>query len=510
MYGLSFKKIAVVLAAAALFVIGGCLEYETKLTINEDNSADLDITFFMDAMEYEAFKEEEGECPFKETEEEFEEDEEIEVTRISGEDKEGLKFSMVYDELSEVELTEVEEEEDVEQDVHMELGPGESENLQQVRILYEGEEYEDEMEKELLEDLISMEFVMELPVEPESHNAGEIEDRVLTWQLDMFEDTEIIAEYETEEIVVRELDNGIDEIMEEEPVMCLGRYAGQDRYETAVEISKESKESAQTVVIARGDDFPDAISGVPLAYEYNAPILLTRSDQLMEVTVEEIERLEAEHAIILGGTAAITESVEQELANMGLELDRIGGENRYHTSRLIDEEFDDLRQPVVVEGTDFRDALIASPYAAQANRSIILSRTNEVPEEVLPVLQGTENPVVLGEAVGPVEEVLEFEAKSINNPHHYTNSVEFVEEFVQTQEGLSTPEKAFIATGEEFPDALAGGVMAAEENACILMVDDRVPPEVADFIRLNNINEIRILGGTEAVSEQVEIGLSGN
>ncbi|MBO1913294.1 cell wall-binding repeat-containing protein, partial [Microvirga sp. 3-52] len=57
----------------------------------------------------------------------------------------------------------------------------------------------------------------------------------------------------------------------------LARISGKDRYLTAIEISQQGWTKSDKVVLARGDGFADALAGVPLAHELNAPILLTVS-----------------------------------------------------------------------------------------------------------------------------------------------------------------------------------------------------------------------------------------
>src|SRR5690606_2671706 len=99
------------------------------------------------------------------------------------------------------------------------------------------------------------------------------------------------------------------------------RLAGDDRYRTAVAISQEGWKSADTVVLATGADFPDALAGGPLAYQQNAPILLTRPASLFEATEKEIVRLKAKKVIILGSTTAVSKAVEKKLKDMGLAVE---------------------------------------------------------------------------------------------------------------------------------------------------------------------------------------------
>ncbi|MGI6366724.1 MAG: cell wall-binding repeat-containing protein [Bacillota bacterium] len=71
------------------------------------------------------------------------------------------------------------------------------------------------------------------------------------------------------------------------------RISGSDRYATAVEVSKSGWSSASVVVLARGDDYADALAGVPLAYRLGAPILLVEPNRLPSVTRQELVRLGA-------------------------------------------------------------------------------------------------------------------------------------------------------------------------------------------------------------------------
>src|SRR5699024_1074819 len=91
------------------------------------------------------------------------------------------------------------------------------------------------------------------------------------------------------------------------------RIHGNNRMLTAIEVSKKGWNAANTVVLSRFDNFADALAGVPLAHKLDAPILLTTSSKLNADTLKEIQRLGAKNVVILGGTEAISKSVESEL-----------------------------------------------------------------------------------------------------------------------------------------------------------------------------------------------------
>ncbi len=155
------------------------------------------------------------------------------------------------------------------------------------------------------------------------------------------------------------------EVMAGEPTVK--RICGSNRYGTAVAVSKEGWVSSDTVVLARGDDYADALAGVPLAYALDAPMLLTHNDRLTESTKAEILRLRATKAYILGGTSAVSLTVENALKAMGLNVVRIAGANRYGTAAEVARELAKFNQPakaILAYGLDFPDALVAASYAA--------------------------------------------------------------------------------------------------------------------------------------------------
>ncbi|MBU3145846.1 cell wall-binding repeat-containing protein [Clostridium sp. CF012] len=112
------------------------------------------------------------------------------------------------------------------------------------------------------------------------------------------------------------------------------RISGNDRYSTSNALS-ERFTSADTVIIASGEDFPDALCPSPLSKQYNAPILLSTSTGLTKETLAEIVRLKAIKAIIVEGTGVISLALDTQLTSARVTPTRIGGKDRYETSLLV-------------------------------------------------------------------------------------------------------------------------------------------------------------------------------
>ena len=242
------------------------------------------------------------------------------------------------------------------------------------------------------------------------------------------------------------------------------RLAGQTRYDTAVAISKAGWNAASTVVIATGADFPDALAGGPLAYQENAPILLTKGDSLHPATAAEIRRLKPGKAILLGSGGALSATVEMQVRQLVADVERIGGKNRYDTAALIAEKIPGNRA-VVSSGQNFPDVLSISPYAAKNGIPILLTRTGTLPVETKSAVSGKTSTIVTG-GTGAISDAVMAQlpgAKRYGGTSRYDTGKLINQNFPMGKQ------KAFIATGTNFPDALAGSVLAAKKDAPILL-----------------------------------------
>ncbi|UXH43338.1 cell wall-binding repeat-containing protein [Rossellomorea vietnamensis] len=276
------------------------------------------------------------------------------------------------------------------------------------------------------------------------------------------------------------------------------RLFGQDRYGTAAEISEESWDSTGTVIIARGNEYPDALVGTPLAYQLEAPILLTNGSRLSDETIEEIGRLGAEHAVILGGVGAVPEKIESELEDLGLNVDRIGGDDRFETAAFVANELGHSDTAVVAYGYDFPDALAVAPYAAQQGYPILLTETMSVPEATGFALQDVENTYVIGGG-GVISEDLTFKnGERLAGDTRYDTAAAIYKEF------QGPANYAVVATGQDFADALTGSVFAAINEVPLLLVKkDDLPQQTKGLVMENGLKHFMILGGEGAVESGV-------
>lgn len=115
------------------------------------------------------------------------------------------------------------------------------------------------------------------------------------------------------------------------------RLGGTDRFETAIEISKEfaKGDKITDAIIANCDNYADSISAAPLSVYKNAPILLTGAQDLNVKTKARLQEMNIKNVYILGGTGAVSSNVENQLKGLGYTVTRYGGANRIETNRKI-------------------------------------------------------------------------------------------------------------------------------------------------------------------------------
>jgi putative cell wall-binding protein len=299
------------------------------------------------------------------------------------------------------------------------------------------------------------------------------------------------------------------------------RLAGPGRTETAAEVSRRRSRGEQrdTVVLARADAFADALSGGPLAHSLDAPLLLTGQDALAPAALTEIERLGATKAVLLGGEAAIGPEVVSALSAAGVtEVRRVAGANRFDTAARVAEELGGdavyVAQGAGPDGGGWADALAVGAAAAHAGRPILLTATDGLPPETAAALEALdpETAVIVGGTAAVSETVSSAVAAAgasvtrIGGATRYETSALLAEHGLELGLGAAS---IWVATGRNWPDALAAGPAAARDGAVLLLVDGvdlGLSPATRDWVAARD--EARfgwILGGTAAISTDAEL-----
>ena len=304
------------------------------------------------------------------------------------------------------------------------------------------------------------------------------------------------------------------------------RLAGTDRFATAAAVAEDAYPAGtDTVILASGRAFPDALAGAALAGDLDAPVLLTEPDRLPAATSTAIDELGADTVFLLGGTAAVSKGVEDALVADGLDVTRLAGTDRYGTAAEIAaaigsaavSDLDDLPTAIVATGRNFADALAGGPLAgagAETGVHPILLVDSGVPQATEDAIAdlGIEQVVILGGTAAvpqsvenELEQLTGNDAVRLAGTDRYATAVDVADAAVDSF-GFTT-EEVLLANGVVFADALAGGPLGALLGAPILLTPaTQLAVPTRDFLELNSatVETITILGGTAAVATAVE------
>lgn len=267
------------------------------------------------------------------------------------------------------------------------------------------------------------------------------------------------------------------------------RLAGESAADTSARIATEAfPEGSEWVIIARDDDFADAMSATGLAGVLNAPIVLTDRYSLSDAAARAVQTLGAKKAYIIGGTGAIPGDIEGSLATFGCQTqDRIFGYDSWDTStecakKIAEHGGNPGSNAVVAMSTNFQDALSISSYAYKYQVPIFLEtdeahgrQLTEAAASAIKELSGTIY-VPGGNGAVPqasVEEVFGRErVVRLSGWDGYDTSNQIATYMVE--HGLLSPSTICLASGAPDPkgvDALAGAALAGKAGGVVLLTN---------------------------------------
>lgn len=297
----------------------------------------------------------------------------------------------------------------------------------------------------------------------------------------------------------------------------VGRLAGNNRFATACEAVQDRSAESPVAIIATGRDFPDALCAAGLAGAYKAPVLLTETDTVPDSLGAKLLGLQTREAIVVGGTGVVSNHVVDTLTAMGIDVWRVAGPDRYATSRAVADHLANMGYTEycwVARGDDFPDALALAPLAVQFTGPVLLTGSNTLPASTLGALQAYDYDYALvaggTSAVSTAvynkirAEITAAQIWRASGTTRYETAAAVAKWAWDTD--LSNGEFVGLATGTDFPDALAGGAACGYERGVLLLTTkDRLHPAAADYLddRLEVRREVWAFGGTGVIDDAV-------
>lgn len=286
------------------------------------------------------------------------------------------------------------------------------------------------------------------------------------------------------------------------------RIGGANRFETAVKVAERLKDKLvisrfNTIIVASGGDFADALSAAPLASEKDAPILVVNGYNEDYVKDYIDENLSPDGRVyIIGETAAVPAEFEKSLSSH--KVTRLGGADRYETNLEVLKALNlsGESEIMIASGLDYADALSAS---ATGNPVLLVKDcVFDYQKSYLMTLGDDDEYFVIGGTAAVNERIMnQIEELAGDRVSRVWGDDRFKTAEAVANKFYKNARTMYIASGCDFPDSLTGGVIAHENNAPMLLVSERNYSEAARFADTHNIRKVTAIGGAAAVSDKI-------
>jgi putative cell wall-binding protein len=300
--------------------------------------------------------------------------------------------------------------------------------------------------------------------------------------------------------------------------VTVDRLSGESRYDTAVAIATAAFPGpVDTVFISTGADYPDALSAGPAAVHLDAPVLLAPPTGLGTAVRDALIGFDPNRVFVIGASGVVSAAVYAQIEDAVPDavVDRLSGNDRFGTSLAVtraaflteDTEVGGSSIAYVSNGLNFPDALSAGGASASVDAPVILvngagSSVSAAFADLIDDLDVTHVRIVGG--TGAVSASVASSIQSLGvNVVRLSGDDRFATATAVNQV-FSTSSEALLATGFNFPDALAGSALAGARGAplYITQADCILPVIYADLARIK-ATKITLLGGTGALGTQV-------
>ena len=305
------------------------------------------------------------------------------------------------------------------------------------------------------------------------------------------------------------------------------RISGDDRYATAAALARSAfPNGVSGAVIATGETFPDALAGSFLAGYVNAPILLVSQNDVPDATSTALAQLGVSTLVLLGGRAAISDSVAAEL-DQSYEVLRLEGADRFITAANVAlavnpadiGELNGKRTAFITYGYNFADAIAAGPLANAGKFPVLLTPSTGLASPAATALDRTDiaHVVIIGGELAVGDQVRrDIEAMGITTQRIFgadrfatsTALADFAVAELDFSRGHVNLAQGIDPRGpnQGFADALASTPHAGRERSPLLLTDPRNLSDVTRaWIETNaeTLSAGHIVGGEGAVAPAV-------
>ncbi len=283
------------------------------------------------------------------------------------------------------------------------------------------------------------------------------------------------------------------------------RIAGTERCQTARLIANAMKShlgigSFDAIIYANGDNFADALAGSYLAAQKQAPILLYRKSGAAQNLNYIRSNLSSDGIVyILGGSSAVPESVEEELAGWGVRVKRLSGKSRFETNiEILKEAGCTGGEILVCTGYNFADSLSASATGLP----ILLVRNGwdlaQVQRDYLSTLMDASFTIIGG--TGAISQELEDQLMAYGQVTRISGTTRYETSAAVAERYFINPSGAVLAYGQNFPDGLCGGALAYRMGVPLILTANGKTAAAEKYTAAQDIGSGYVLGSSSLIS----------
>jgi len=146
------------------------------------------------------------------------------------------------------------------------------------------------------------------------------------------------------------------------------------------------------LIIVRNDNLIDYIVALPYSKLLGIPILPVNPQKLDSTTLAQLQSYEQfgwGKVLVIGDYKAISQTVQEQLIELGFQVTRIGGATRVDTAVKLAEEFypNGAKTVILASASDYGSALAAARWAMNYNNPLLLTNPNNLSQSVITALK---------------------------------------------------------------------------------------------------------------------------
>ena len=285
----------------------------------------------------------------------------------------------------------------------------------------------------------------------------------------------------------------------------IDRIAGDDRYRTAEDLADEYMKTknigkVKYIIVARGDDFPDALAASALAKAKNAPIILWRAKENANVQKFIREHMDPGTGVVylLGGEAVVADSVKSGMT--GYTFKRLAGKTRYETNiEILKQAKVKGGEILVCDAASFQNPLIASA----TGKPILLVIGDTLRPMQVEFLSGLSDVsfTIIGNT-NKVSSKIEAALKAYGTvSKRITGSTADQISVKVAKAYYKNPTEVILARDDAYPDGLCAGPLAITKSAPLLLVSNNSYANSKSYCAGLNLKKVTVLGGNTYIKD---------